>query len=460
VSKVYAALPIFAQNLACTWSGYRRSRTRYNSHFRRMLAMWERSLHVSLDELHEIQWLRLKRLLQHARDNVPFYRDLPSSVDAREPAEAIRATLAGIAPLEKSTYREHTNDFIAQNIPRRRLIPGKTSGTTGTALKLWFTPEAMAEEFASAWRGRRSFGAELDDPNLTFNAQIIVPVRQQKPPFWRRNRWNGQTLFSIYHCSPENLAAYVDAVQVTEAAFAQGYPSFMHLVARAMLDAGRPLPPGRIKACFTSSESLLAFQRDTIEQAFGAQIHDRYGVSEFCVSMTQCRENLLHVDMEFCVVEVEVDEETDDWVRGPLLVTGLSNDATPFIRYRIGDVGTLSKHPCACGRAGDVFLDIDGRIEDYVLTPEGHWIGRLDHIFKGELDVAEAQVLQETQDALDVLVVRRDSYDEKSERHLLEEFRSRVGSAIEVRLRYVDSIPREPNGKFRAVKSKVGRLTA
>jgi phenylacetate-CoA ligase len=85
-------------------------------------------------------------------------------------------------------------------------------------------------------------------------------------------------------------------------------------------------------------------------------------------------------------------------------------------------------------------------------------VGRLDHIFKGELDVAEAQVLQETQDALEVLIVRRDSYDESSERHLLKEFRSRLGSAIELRLRYVDSIPREANGKFRAVKSKVGRL--
>jgi phenylacetate-CoA ligase len=458
VNEIYPALPIFAQNLACTWSGYRRSRTRYTPHFHRTLEMWERSVHAPVDELYEIQWMRLKKLLEHARRNVPHYGDLPALSEAKEPTRAIQDTLAAIPPLEKSTYREHTDRFVARNFPRRRLIPGKTSGTTGTALKLWFTPEALAEEFASAWRGRRSFGAQLDDPNLTFNAQIIVPVRQRKPPFWRRNRWNHQTLFSIYHCSPENLGAYVDVIHETEAAFVQGYPSFMHLVARAMLDAGRPLPTGQIKACFTSSESLLAFQRETIEEAFGAPIHDRYGVSEFCVSMTQCCENRLHVDMEFCVVEVESEEETNNWVRGPLLVTGLSNDATPFIRYRIGDIGTRSKHPCACGRAGDVFLDVDGRIEDYVLTPEGNYIGRLDHIFKGELDVAEAQVLQETQDALDVLIVRRPPYDEDSERHLVKEFRSRVGNSIELRLHYVDTIPREINGKLRAVKSKVGRL--
>jgi len=232
----------------------------------------------------------------------------------------------------------------------------------------------------------------------------------------------------------------------------------MHLVARAMLDEGRPLEPGRLRACFTSSESLLAFQREEIERAFGARVYDRYGVSEFCVSMTECAMGNLHVDMEFGIVEVEVAEETADWVRGPLLVTGFANEATPLFRYRVGDVGTRSKRACPCGRAGDVFLEIDGRIEDYVQTPDGRLVGRLDHIFKEQLDVAEAQVLQETPAALDVLIVRRPGYGAASEQSLLKEFRSRLGEEIAIDLRYVDAIPRESNGKFRAVKSAVGKL--
>jgi phenylacetate-CoA ligase len=238
----------------------------------------------------------------------------------------------------------------------------------------------------------------------------------------------------------------------------QGYPSAIHLAARALLDAGRPLPAGRLAAVFTSSESLLAFQRETIERAFGAPVRDRYGVSEFCVSMTECRERRLHVDMEFGIVEVEVEAETEEWERGPLLVTGLSNDATPFLRYRVGDVGTRAKKPCRCGRPGDVFLDVDGRIEDYVMTPDGRLVGRLDHIFKEQLDVAEAQVVQETKEAVEVRIVRRPGFGEASERGLLKEIRSRLGDAIRVDLHYVDSIPREKNGKFRAVKSAVGRI--
>ena len=459
MSSLYDALPVFAQDLACTWAGWRRSRARFTPHFHRTLARLEQTVSESLAGLHRIQWQRLQRLVEHARSHVPFYAGLAAPAQTADPLAAIHATLERIEPLEKRTYRDRCEEFLARNLDRRRLIRGKTSGTTGSALPLWYTSEALAEEFATFWRGRRAAGADLHDANLTFNGQSIVPFHQTQPPFWRTNRWGRQTLFSLYHGTPENLRHYVEAIHRTPAVYAQGYPSAMHLVARAMLDAGRPLPPGRLRACFTSSESLLAFQRDTIERAFGARIHDRYGVSEFCVSMFECEQRRLHVDMEFGIVEVEVEEESEEWVRGPLLVTGFANDATPLLRYRVGDVGTRSKTPCPCGRAGDVFIDVDGRIEDYVMTPDGRLVGRLDHIFKEQLDVAEAQVLQQTPDALEVLVVRRPGYGDASERALLKEFRTRLGDQIAIQLRYVDEIPRERNGKLRAVKSAVGRMS-
>jgi phenylacetate-CoA ligase len=206
---------------------------------------------------------------------------------------------------------------------------------------------------------------------------------------------------------------------------------------------------------FTSSESLLAFQRDVIERAFGAPVRDRYGVSELAASMTACAEGRLHVDMEFGIVELDERERGEDWVRGPLLVTGLANDATPFLRYRIGDVGTRLLRPCSCGRPGDAFLDVDGRIEDAVTTPDGRRIGRLDHIFKNQLDVAEAQIVQETREGIEVRFVPRPTWGAAAEASLRKEIRARLGDRIRVELRRVESIPREPNGKFRAVKSRL-----
>jgi phenylacetate-CoA ligase len=258
--------------------------------------------------------------------------------------------------------------------------------------------------------------------------------------------------------TPANLRAYARAVRELPARYVEGYPSAIHLVARQILAEGEPLEPGRIQAVFTSSESLLAFQRETIEKAFSAPVRDRYGVSEKVVSMTECEVGSLHVDMEFCIVEVEAAEESDEWVSGPLLVTGLAEHATPMFRYRIGDVGTLSKRPCACGRPGPAFLHVNGRMEDYVMTPDGRLIGRLDHIFKAQFDVAEAQIVQDSPEAVAVLLVPRAGYTGASERALQKEMRARLGNEIQIEVRLVEEIPREPNGKFRAVKSRVGGI--
>lgn len=457
-SAIYPRLPIFAQNAACTAGGWMRFRARFSRHFHETLARWEKTIHEPLDELLELQRSRLDQLVRLARDHVPYYRDLDPPSDEGDPLQAIQETLSHIAPLEKRAYRDQPRAFISRKAALRRLHVGQTSGTTGTALPLWYTPETLAEEYAVVWRMRRRAGVDIRDPYLSFAGQIIVPFAQTRPPFWRTNSYVGQTLFSIYHMTPKNLRDYVDAVHAVPARYVQGYPSSIHLVARALLEEERPLPKGRLAGVFTSSESLLAFQRETIERAFGAPILDRYGVSEFDVSMTECEAGRLHVDMEYCIVEVEVTEETDESETGPLLITGLANDATPLFRYRIGDVGTRAKRPCPCGRAGDSFLEVDGRVEDYVLTPDGRLVGRMDHAFKEQLEVAEAQILQHDQNSIDVLIVPRASYHEASERSVTKEIRSRLGSEIEIRIELVNSIPREPNGKFRAVKSRVGRL--
>ncbi len=407
------------------------------------------------EELHALQRARLDSLVERARTHVPHYRDLPPHSEAHDPLEAMTATLAQIPVLEKSAYRENPESFIAADIPKRELLRGKTSGTTGTALPLWYTRETLAEEYAAVWRLRRTSGVGLRDPYISFGGQLVVPFEQSEPPFWRTNHHGGQTLFSLYHMAPRFLPAYVDAIHASPARYAVGYPSSLHLIARALLAAGRPLPRGQMAAIFTSSESLLAFHRETIEEAFQAPVRDRYGTSEFSVSMTGCPENHLHLDMEFGIVEIEAVEETEQFVRGPMLVTGLATHATPFLRYRIGDSATRLKHPCPCGRPGDVFADVDGRIEDYVVTPDGRRIGRLDHIFKEQRDVAEAQILQENPESLEVRVVPRASYGPEAERQLREEIRARLGDSIRVELRIVDTIAREPNGKFRAVKSTV-----
>ena len=458
MESLYAALPIFAQNWVCGIAGRRRLRARRTPHFHRTLEAWEQSIDGPLDALRALQAERLRALVSRARTWSPYWASLPPPAMISDPEEAIARILSSIPPLDKETYRANARAIRARDIPAFRLVSSKTSGTTGTALAFHQTRECLAEWYAVAWRQRRRAGARLDDPYLTFGGQLIVPLGQASPPFWRHNRPGRQTLFSNYHLAPENLPAYVDAIHATPARYVQGYPSALTVVANALLDAARPLPAGRLAAIFTSSETLLAAQRRAIEAAFGAPVQDYYSSAEMAVAMTSCSAGRWHVDLEFCVVEVEVQERGPGFERGPLLVTGLATDATPLLRYRIGDVGTRATTECPCGRPGDAFLEIDGRIEDYLVTPDGRRIGRLDHVFKDDVEVAEAQILQDTADAMTLRFVPRPGFDAEAERRLVAALRVRVGHAIRIQLERVGSLPREPNGKLRAVKSRVGAL--
>ncbi len=452
--------PLLVQNIALSAAGFQLHRFRYTPHFHTRLAELESSGRAPLGELHEIQRQRLNARIEWARRCVPEYRDLAAPSQRKDPAEAIAETLASIPPFEKSAYAAQPERFIGTDRSRSKLVKINTSGTTGTALEFWHTREALAEEYATVWRLYRRFGIDLEDSRVTFGGNIVVPFETHSPPFWRTNHFGHQTFFSTYHMKPENLGVYVTALHKTSARWVQGYPSSLFVMARALLDAGRPLPVGRLAGVFTSSERLLADHRAVIEAAFNAPVVDRYGTSEFAVSMTGCEQHRLHVDMEFCIVEVEPFEETDAWIRGPILATGLAPDAIAFFRYRIGDVGTLSKYSCPCGRPGIVFLDVEGREDDYVLTPDGRLVGRLDHLFKGQVHIAEAQILQKDKEQIVVSIVPRLGYGTAAEQRLLRDIRDRLGEQIEIRIEKVPEIPREHGGKFRAVKSSIGSLRA
>ncbi|MEI6085888.1 MAG: phenylacetate--CoA ligase family protein, partial [Verrucomicrobiota bacterium] len=94
---------------------------------------------------------------------------------------------------------------------------------------------------------------------------------------------------------------------------------------------------------------------------------------------------------------------------------------------------------------------IEGRVEDYVRTPAGRLIGRLDHLFKDAQHVREAQIVQRQLDEIIVRVVKAGNFDEAPVR---AEARQRLGD-MKVRFEYVEKIERTKAGKFRFVISEL-----
>ncbi len=456
LQPMYEKLPVTLQNMVVSAAGLRSYRSRLGEPFREAFEELQHRDLASRDQVIADQNRRLRETITNAAQHVPYYRRLferegidPDSIRSAE-------DLKRVPMLDKETVRMAGTDLKNEAIPERQVIPSQTSGTTGKALSLYLTREAVAWKHAVTMRQRSWFGIEVGERYAVFGGQTVVPFSQSKPPFWRYDRARNLTLFSLYHMKPEFLRFYAEELSKPGYAFWQGYPSSISLLCEYLLENGITLGNAAPRAVFTSSETLMDFQRERMERATGAPIADLYANAELSVSVIQSPEGTYHVDTEFCLVEIDPHEETDEWVRGEVISTGFANSAMPFIRYRTGDLATLlKKTESPSGRSRPILERIDGRIEDYIVTPDGRRIGRMDHIFKSTLDIKEAQIVQSEPDRLQVRLVPRPTFDETSQQYLENAFRKRLGSGISIEYELVETIPREANGKFRAVISEV-----
>ena len=97
---------------------------------------------------------------------------------------------------------------------------------------------------------------------------------------------------------------------------------------------------------------------------------------------------------------------------------------------------------------------IEGRTDDVLHTADGRRIGRLDPVFKANIGVREAQIIQESLDRVRVLYVPGREFSARSPGLIANRIRERMGN-IQVILERTDEIPRTKNGKFRAVICKI-----
>ena len=454
--SLYGRLPAGLQNAAVSAWGIRERRRRYGRHFERSLAGLRESEWWPSDQIEAWQVARLREVLTAAFERVPHYRQSFRQHGARPHELRSLADLAQFPLLAKETARERSEQLRDPSFLDSGLRVVWTSGTTGSALGVKLTPEAQQFVWAIAWRHRARFGLALGDPFLTFGARLPIPDPDPSPPLWRWNHAIRQAYLSAHHLTPKTMPAVIDWLQDQRFAFFAGYPSAMYVLASYMDARGWTLrtPPRWV---VTGSESLLPHQRVVLERAFGARTTELYGMGEGAGGFSRCHAGRFHLDFELGVVELlpqPAHLAVDPDVRR-IVVTGLQNPAMPFIRYETGDLARVARDRCDCGRASPIVEAIDGRIEDYIATPDGRRVVGINQVFKWAPHLREAQVIQQRSNAVEVVFVRGVGFTDGELQILRDELGRRLGSSVTIAFREVDNIPRAASGKMRAVVSAV-----
>jgi phenylacetate-CoA ligase len=449
--SIYLKLPGFLQNAFCSVQGSRIQRSRYGRGFREQLKLAEERAKWSEEKILSYRNDRMKKFLQFCASHVPFYQKRFSDCGFDVRDDNCLNELNRLPILLKSEVRAHIKEICPTKTVTGKRIRGHTSGTTGAGLNLYTTLTAIQEQWAVWWRYRRQHGIHPGTWCGYFGGRSVVPLSQQRPPFWRYNLPGKQIIFSGYHMNSENLRYYIEIIRKRRPLWLHGYPSLLSLLATRILESGTKLSY-QIQWITIGAESLLPQQAALIEKAFGVKPLQHYGLAEGVANFSECKMGRLHVDEDFAFVEfIQVQDGPGYRVVG----TNISNPATPLIRYDTNDIVMLSEDKCPCGRPGRIVTAIDGRIEDYIILANGARLGRMDHIFKDMVNIGEAQIYQEKPGEIVLRVVKGGGYSEVDEEQLISETQKRVGKDTSIIIQYLSRLERSSTGKLRFVISKI-----
>jgi phenylacetate-CoA ligase len=210
---------------------------------------------------------------------------------------------------------------------------------------------------------------------------------------------------------------------------------------------------------------LHDYERRVVEETFGCQATNRYGCEEVSLIACECEAHQgLHVNMDTLVVECLRDgRPAEPGETGALVVTDLTNYGMPFIRYQVGDTARMAAEPCSCGRSYPLIESLEGRIADYVRTPEGEYVSgiSLTENFAMVLEgVKQMQIVQDRLDHLVFRVVPGEDGNQGLEADIASLVEQRFGRGMEHQVEYVNSIQSEESGKYRFCISKLDAAQA
>lgn len=409
-----------------------------------------------VERIAAFQLQRLRDLLQDVATHVPYYTALfaqhgfdPSSVQST-------ADLQRLPFLTKPIIRANTEAL--KHAKAQGLARFNTGGSSGEPLIFYIGKKRISHDVAAKWRATRWWDVDIGDPEIVVWGSPIELGKQDHVKAWRDKLLRTQ-LLPAFEMSEAKLDQFVASIRSVRPRMLFGYPSALTHIAKHAQKRGITMTDLGIKVAFVTSERLYDDQRNTISQVFGCKVANGYGGRDAGFIAHECPAGSMHLTADDIVVEIinDAGQVQPAGVAGEIVVTHLSTNDFPFIRYRTGDIGVLGASPCSCGRGLPVLQDIQGRSTDFVVAMDGTVLHGLSlvYILRDLPGVQSFKVIQETRALTRVLLVTDALFSNDSLALIQSGFKRRLGEEVSVVVDLVDQIAPEKSGKYRYIVSHV-----
>jgi len=403
----------------------------------------------TLESITAMQNKKLRKIVRHVYENVPYYRELfdssgilPSDIQSKE-------DLPKLPILTKQAVRENYPErILAKNIDLKNCSVRGTSGSSGNVLQIAIDLTSTYLYQLHQFRQLLDIGYEVTDRIAYIRyGGPATKIVFQKLGFFRRD-------YVSLTLSPRDQIS--ELLQIKPNAI-NAYPSVLYLLAKNIEKEEAEYL--NLKFILSNSELLYDSARKTIEDTFNCKVYDDYSCLEFSAIGYECKEQHMHIVCDNVIVEV-VDENgrlLPDGEEGRLIVTALNNKVMPYMRYEIDDIGSVSPEKCGCGRGFPIFKSFLGRRDDFLLMPDGTLLGPQTAGYQvGPVPgVVEWQLIQQDRNLIEVNAVFKENTDTNAAIETIRNgLRSVIPEPIEFEVSAVEKLNRGKTGKLRSVHSR------
>ena len=433
------------------------------THTMRSIAALEESEWWPRERIEKLQAERLRNLVRHAFENVPYYRHVMEK-RGLEPGDIKSASdLARLPILTKEDIRTNSRDLMAIDFPASKLRAMATSGSMGEPLHFYGTrEEQFTRGLARTLRALRWAGIEIGDRYALIWRPRHYQRRKDRLLHKLSLRFKREVEMDTGTLSQETLPLLVRRMQTAPVRALLGPPPVLALMAGHMKEHNIRVP--HIRSVVSGGEQLLDHDRALLREVFETEPFSKYGSFEAYDIASECEAHAgLHVQAEDIVVETADDEGTPvpPGVVGRILITNLHSFGMPFIRYEVGDLGSLDPTPCMCGRELPRLVGMVGRMSELIVTRSGRRVFGADLCLEPleTFGVRQYRLVQEDVDSVDVyLVWSRDVTEvQRAERsgQIAAILAGNIGDGVRVQVHTLDDIEPTAGGKHLFIVSKI-----
>ena len=450
--KIYLFLPHFFQNCLVTIYDFLAYRKRHSGVYNYYKRYYNQSESLSRKELEKEQERRFETFMKQTYSTSQFYKNKIDSAGININNFDL-TSLNKISITTKEDLRTNINQICSD---KKSKIVSHTGGTTGKSLTVYFSHQNAQERFACLDNFKSRFGWHFGAKTAWFSGKALLNRRDLRSNrYWKTDFLYNIRYYSTFHINEQTIQYYIQNLNLYQPLFFSGFPSSISEIARYGIKHNLRLNYQPI-AIFPTAESITEVDKISMELFYNCQVCDQYASSEGAPFITQCKNGHMHLEPLSGIFEV-LDDMGVPSESGELIVTPFATEATPLVRYKIGDSIELETEKLNCYLNYPIVKKINGRINDFIYSNETGKInlGNISNIVKYVKGVNRFQIIQNEESKIIVLIVCDHFFNNKNEKKLIKELRARVGDVIEIQICKVPEIKQEKSGKYRIVKNNL-----